>query len=168
MVSSPFRTESGADLHGPLFFIGCPSPAKARHFSRCMVSINALRERRSDFEVNDWILDSGAFTGLSRFGRYRHEVEEYAAEIKRWSACGRLLAAVSQDYMCEPFILEKTGLSVAEHQRLTIERYDALLPLVSVSVYLMPVLQGYRVSDYLTRGAYCRLSQLPSCWAILH
>jgi glycerol dehydrogenase-like iron-containing ADH family enzyme len=37
---------------------------------------------------------------------------------------------------------------VAEHQRRTIERYDALRPLVR-SVYLMPVLQGYLVHEYL-------------------
>ena len=61
--------------------------------------------------------------------------------------CGQLLAAVSQDYMCEPVILEQTGLSIEEHQRLTIERYDALSTLVSVP--LMPVLQGFRVNDYL-------------------
>jgi hypothetical protein len=148
MTSVRFRTESSADLHGPLFFIGCPSPAKAQHFERCMISINALRKRQSDFAVNDWILDSGAFSELSRFGSYRHSVEEYAREVSRWSRCSNLLAAVSQDYMCESFILEKTGLSIAEHQRLTIERYDALRPLVSV--YLMPVLQGFRISDYLT------------------
>lgn len=143
-----FRTKTDTATDEPLFFIGCPSPAKARHFARCMVSINALRKRQSDFIVNDWLLDSGAFTELSRFGHYRHSVEDHAGEVSRWSRCGNLLAAVSQDFMCEPFILEKTGLSVSEHQRLTIERYDAILPLVSVPV--MPVLQGYRVSDYLS------------------
>src|SRR6266545_2073095 len=116
-MNSPI--ESSAELHRPLFFIGSRSLANAQHFDRCMISINELRKRRSDFKVNDWILDSGAFTELSRFGRYRHGVDDYAAEIRRWLVCGRLLAAVSQDYMCEPFILDKTGLSVAEHQRLT-------------------------------------------------
>src|SRR5262249_13668587 len=130
---------------------GCPSPAKAKHFARCMISINSLRKRQSDFEVNEWILDSGAFSELSRFGHYRHSVEAYAREVSRWSRCGVLLAAVSQDYMCEPFILERTGLTVAEHQRLTIERYDALLSLISETFFeVLPVLQGFRVSDYLT------------------
>jgi hypothetical protein len=62
--------------------------------------------------------------------------------------CGDLVAAVAQDYMCEPWIVAKTGLSVGEHQRLTIERYDALLPMVK-GVYVMPVLQGYELRDYL-------------------
>ena len=146
-MSSRFCTKS-QNAGGPLFFIGCPSPAKAQHFARCMVSINTLRKRQSDFVVNDWILDSGAFSELSRFGSYRHSVEEYAAEIARWSRCGNFLTAVSQDYMCESFIVQKTGLTIPDHQRLTIERYDALRSLVSVP--LMPVLQGFRISDYLT------------------
>lgn len=160
-----FCTKSMTTTNEPLFFIGCPSPAKAQHFDRCMVSINALRKRQSDFIVNDWILDSGAFTELSRFGAYRHSVEDYAREVLRWSRCGNLLAAVSQDYMCESFILEKTGLSVREHQRLTIERYDALLSLIQeTSLPVLPVLQGFRVSDYLNHiDAYgARLG--PGAW----
>ena len=49
--------------------------------------------------------------------------------------------------MCEDWILEKSGLTVEDHQRLTIERYDALLPLIDV--YLMPVLQGFSIESYL-------------------
>src|SRR6185437_7990045 len=61
---------------------------------------------------------------------------------------GNLLAAVSQDYMCEPFIVEKTGLSVAEHQALTIERYDTLLT-CNTGVLIMPVLQVFHPDDYV-------------------
>lgn len=57
-------------------------------------------------------------------------------------------AAVAQDYMCEPFMLAKTGLTVADHQRLTIERYDALLACDTAGVRVMPVLQGYAPADY--------------------
>lgn len=146
-----------------MFFVGLHQPTDAKHFDRAFVSVNRLRGRRKAVAALEWIMDSGAFTEISTHGRYRHSVEDYAAEINRWdTAASGLIAAVSQDYMCEPFIIEKTGLSVEEHQRLTIERYDALLPLVSV--YLMPVLQGYAVGDYvrhiemygdrLTRGAW--------------
>jgi hypothetical protein len=102
-------------------------------------------------EVGDWIMDSGAFTEISTFGRYRHGVEEYAAQIKRWAhnGSGKLLAAACQDYMCEPFIVEKTGLSVAEHQRLTIERYDALTMQDVGGVYILPVIQGFEPADYV-------------------
>ena len=93
-------------------------------------------------------MDSGAFSEISQHGRYRHEVSEYAAQIVRWSKCGNLLAAVTQDYMCEPFILKKTGLTVREHQSLTIQRYDELLR-CETGVYIMPVLQGYDPMDYI-------------------
>lgn len=101
--------------------------------------------------VGDWIMDSGAFTEISRHGRYRHSVDEYAAEIRRWATngSGRLLAAVAQDWMCEPFIVARTGLSVKEHQRLTIERYDALIALDTGGTYILPVLQGFEPADYV-------------------
>jgi hypothetical protein len=111
--------------------------------------VNRLRGRKSPFEVGDWIMDSGAFTEVSTHGGYRHSVREYAAEIRRWTDNGRLLAAVSQDYMCEPWIVERTGLSVLRHQELTIERYDALLAEDVAGVYILPVLQGYEAADYV-------------------
>ncbi len=95
------------------------------------------------------MMDSGAFTEIAGYGEFRMSVRAYACEIKRWSRCGRLLAAVAQDYMCEPFMLAKTGLSVDDHQRLTIERYDALLECNTSGVYIMPVLQGYAPADYV-------------------
>jgi hypothetical protein len=113
-----------------------------------MISVNQLRKRRSSFVVGDWILDSGAFTEISRFGHYRYPVEEYAQQIERWKRCGNLLRAVAQDWMCEGFILKRTGLTVSDHQRLTIERYDELCALVT-DVEIMPVLQGYRVHEYM-------------------
>lgn len=113
-----------------------------------MVSVKRLTDRRSDFAVHDWLLDSGAFTELRDHGHYRQPVDVYARAVRRWAGCGRLLAAVSQDYMCEPFILAQTGLTIADHQRLTIERYDALYRLVPATT-IMPVLQGYAPQNYV-------------------
>jgi hypothetical protein len=131
------------------FFVGLHQPSDAHRFPRCMVSVNRLRKRVSDFAVNDWMLDSGAFTELSSHGHYRSTPEEYGAQVRRWARCGNLLGAVSQDYMCEPFILEKTGLTTLQHQRLTIERYQALRVAVGSAAYILPVLQGYRPAEYL-------------------
>lgn len=130
-----------------LFFVGLHQPSDARRIDRVCISINRLRNRRSDFQVGDWIMDSGAFTEISTHGCYRHSVNEYADDARRWIGNGNLLAIVAQDYMCEPFILAKTGLSLSEHQRLTIERYDALLA-ENLPVHVMPVLQGFAPSDY--------------------
>ena len=49
---------------------------------------------------------------------------------------------------------------VADHQRLTIERYDALVPLVKP--YVMPVLQGYTVGDYLRHLWPTAIASLPA------
>lgn len=129
------------------FFTGLHQPSDAKHFDASFVSVNRLRTRKSQFTVGEWIMDSGAFTEISTHGRYRHSVADYAREIRRWVGKGKLLAAVAQDWMCEPFIVEKTGLSVERHQVLTVERYDALLA-QETGVYILPVLQGYAPADY--------------------
>jgi len=100
------------------------------------------------FTANEWIMDSGAFTVLKTHGEYQTTVEEYAALIKKFSRCGDMVSAVSQDYMCEPFILGITRGTVASHQRMTIERYDALRSCDTGGIPIMPVLQGWEPSDY--------------------
>lgn len=134
------------------FYVGLHQPSDAQHFERCMVSVSRLRERRSDFQVNEWMMDSGAFMELKLHGQYRDSVATYAAQVRRWARCGQLVAAVAQDYMCEPFMLDRTGLSVATHQRLTIARYDALLA-EQTGVPILPVLQGYAPAEYLSHIA---------------
>lgn len=129
------------------FFVGLEEPSHAWAFKSAMISINRLRNRKRAFRANDWLMDSGAFTEISTHGRWRTDVGDYVKQIRQWATCGNLLAAVSQDYMCEPFILEKTGLSVADHQRLTIERYKALRS--ECGSIVMPVLQGFQPNDYV-------------------
>jgi len=131
------------------FYVGIGDIHHAHHFDGVFISVNRLRDRKSDFKVGDWIMDSGAFSTLLTHGCYPHPVEEYSGQIRRWATCGNLLAAVTQDYMCEPFMLEITGMTVAEHQRFTIERYDAILNLHNTDTYIMPVLQGYQTREYL-------------------
>lgn len=145
------------------FYVGLHQPSDARHFDRCMVSVSRLRKRRSDFDVGEWMMDSGAFMELKLFGRYRDSVATYAAHIRRWARCGRLMAAVAQDYMCEPFMLDRTGMDVATHQRLTIERYDALLA-EDVGTYILPVLQGYRPHEYVAHLAQYGARLVSGAW----
>lgn len=147
------------------FYPGLHQPSDARHFDRCMVSVTRLRKRKSDFIVNEWMMDSGAFMELKLFGCYRDSVAEYAAQIVRWRTCGQLVAAVAQDYMCEPFMLERTGMDVQTHQRLTIERYDSLQLLAAdTGVYILPVLQGYHPSDYAAHLVQYGTRLAPGAW----
>lgn len=131
------------------FFVGMHQPSDARHVPAAFISINRIRDRKSAFPVGDWIMDSGAFTTIAKHGGYPEPPSVYAAHIKRWATNGNLLAAVAQDYMCEPHMLAKTGLTVEDHQRLTIERYDELLAADTGGVYIMPVLQGYSPREYV-------------------
>jgi hypothetical protein len=138
------------------FYIGLHQPADAKHFDRCFVSINRLRERRSTFPAKEVIIDSGAFTEIDRYGDYRHEPKEYAAHINRWAEIlgPAMVAAVSQDYMCERFMLDKWSRTVAQHQAWTIARYDRIRAAVH-QAYVMPVLQGYTPAEYVTHiGQY--------------
>jgi hypothetical protein len=132
-----------------IFYVGLHHPGDAKHFQRAFISINTIRTRRKPIETASWIMDSGAFTEISTHGAYRTDPADYAEQINRWAESPNPpIAAVSQDYMCEPFITEKTGLSVPDHQRLTVERYDAIRPRLA-GAYLMPVLQGFTPAEYV-------------------
>lgn len=113
-----------------------------------MVSVTRLLDRRSQFWVNDWIMDSGAFSQLIRYGGFTISESDYAERINFFAKTGNLLAAVTRDWMCEEIILNKTGKTVAEHQKLTIKGFESLRPLVQVPI--LPVLQGYTPQDYVS------------------
>jgi hypothetical protein len=147
-----------------MFFCGLHQPSDAKQISRAFISVNRLRTRRSDISAKGkWIMDSGAFTTIAKFGGYPSPISEYAAEIRRWSRSPGLLAAVAQDYMCEPHMLAKTGLTVIEHQRLTIERYDDLIA-ENVGVYVLPVLQGYAPDEYVSHVRQYGARLEPGMW----
>lgn len=146
------------------FFVGLDDVYNAKHFDCAFISVNRLRRRKGPFAVGDWIMDSGAFTTISKHGGYPEPVSEYAAQIKRWSGNGKMLAAVAQDYMCEAHMLERTGLTVAEHQRLTIERYDDLLCCDVGGATIMPVLQGYQPQEYVEHIRQYGARLTPGMW----
>jgi hypothetical protein len=132
-----------------IFYVGMHQPSDAHRFPRACISINRVRGRMKPVSCPDVLLDSGAFTELHIHGRYRHNVAVYASEVRRLHSCGvlNITAAVAQDYMCEPFMLAKTGLTISDHQRMTIERFDALT-MESLPVPIMPVIQGFAPDDY--------------------
>jgi hypothetical protein len=143
-----------------IFFVGIHQPSDAHRFAHCMISINRLLRLRAKPTIRRWLMDSGAYTTIDKHGGYPRPPEEHAERIWEYRGLGILMAAVSQDYMCEPHMLERTGLTIADHQRLTIERYDRIkahlhhlesrrLPGTPGAPYLMPVLQGYAPADYV-------------------
>lgn len=129
-------------------------PNKAHRVPAAFISFNALRGRKSGFRPppKGWVMDSGAFTTVNKHGGYPESAKAYGVEAARLSSMTPgLLAIVAQDYMCEPFVLAKTGLTIADHQRLTVERYDELAEvwdLFDGRCPVMPVLQGFAPEDY--------------------
>lgn len=92
-----------------------------------------------------WALDSGGFTELSMHGRWATTMSEYVEATQRYSEqIGQLDWAAPMDWMCEPFVIEKTGLSVREHQERTVQNY---LDLRDRGPFI-PVLQGWTLADY--------------------
>ena len=91
-------------------------------------------------------MDSSAFTRISA-GKPHLLVREYANHINRWARCGHMDAAVSQDYMREPFVLSVTGLTIEQHQDLRTPNYLDLLD-QDPRVYIIPVIQGFTPAQY--------------------
>lgn len=104
--------------------------------------------------LTGWALDSGGFSELSLFNQWRTTPETYVDAVRRYSdEIGQLEWAAPQDWMCEPVMLAKTGLDVAEHQRRTVTNFLRLQDLwrerTDDESPFMPVLQGWVRDDYL-------------------
>lgn len=96
-----------------------------------------------------YAIDSGGFTELSSYGAWRTPPEDYISECRRLrDECGVFDFAAPQDWMCEPFIVAKTGLSVEEHQKRTIKSFLSLRD-AAPDIPFIPVLQGWTLEDYL-------------------
>ena len=132
------------------------------------VSFGRLRKRRRlPDPAAPVFLDSRGFSEISQHGRYTFTPAEYAAFVRRardqWG--GRLAHASIMDLMCEPPMLVKTGKSIPEHQRLTVESWLTLNG-IDESLPWVPVLQGWKCEDYhdcldLYERAGVRLASLP-------
>lgn len=132
------------------FYLGAHHPhwlASAR--VPLFVSRRALaRYKTLPRAVAPWALDSGGFTELSMHGRWTLSARDYAAEVRRYlNEIGQLAWAAPQDWMCEPDMLKRTGLSVAVHQRLSVANFLELRE-VAPDLPWVPVLQGWASGEY--------------------
>jgi hypothetical protein len=110
--------------------------------------------------TTDWALDSGAFTELLINGKWTVTPRAYADMCLRLrDGCGRMDFCAIQDWMCEKQIIEGgvisgrkapgTGLSLKDHQKLTVESYFTLKGL-EPDLPFLPVIQGFELDEYLT------------------
>lgn len=115
------------------------------------LSFHRLRERKKALPraKGPWALDSGGFTELSQKGNWTIPAEEYADKtITFLEQAGSLDFAAIQDWMCEPIVRAKTGMTTGEHQRLTCLSYCELRR-IAPAVPWAPVIQGWEFDDYL-------------------
>ncbi|MFD1145924.1 deazapurine DNA modification protein DpdA family protein [Saccharothrix hoggarensis] len=141
----------------PYFYLGTH---RARHLEQSPVPLFVpvqalLRYQRHGHQhmpkarVN-YALDSGGYSHIAKYGEWTISPEEYGGAVYRFMEYVGYPPdfAAPQDFMCEPEIIRKTGLTVHLHQELTV---DSVLYLRHEFPHApwIPVLQGYRLDDYL-------------------
>lgn len=129
------------------------------------ISHRTLMKRKTlPVAVDRWALDSGAFTEIATYGKWKTTVPEYVEAVHRYSSeIGQMDWAAPMDWMCEPEMIEKTGLSVREHQYRTVQNF---LEIKDQGPFI-PALQGQTVADYERhvedyRDAGINLEDLPT------
>jgi hypothetical protein len=131
------------------FYLGTHVPV---HLERTEVpmflSRRVLEKRKSPVKsIAPWALDSGGFSELKLNGGWKITPDEYVETVNRLNKTPHLRWAAQQDWMCEAIMIEKTGLTVREHQRRTVENFLELRKL-DCDVPIIPVLQGYTMDEY--------------------
>jgi hypothetical protein len=115
------------------------------------VSWVRMRRQKTPFKKRArqaWALDSGGFSEIAKHGRWTSTPAQYVEAVEQYmDEVGGMEWAAQQDWMCEPHMIEKTGLSVREHQERTVANF---LELRSLAPHLpiAPVLQGWELDDY--------------------
>ncbi|MFD6967163.1 hypothetical protein [Streptomyces sp. NPDC059949] len=95
-----------------------------------------------------WALDSGGFTEITKYGEWRTSPQQYVQQIRRYrDEVGNLAWASQQDFMCEDQALRMTGLTIDEHQDLTVANLLTLRELAP-ELPIIPVLQGWLRPHY--------------------
>lgn len=134
------------------FFLGTHQPHWLKLLSiPLMVSHRTLaRYRVLPRAAGAWFKDSSGFTRLFLEGSWDSlPAAQFVAETRRYALeVGNMQYAAPRDWMCEPVILKKTGLSIAEHQQRTVDDYQDLRERAP-EVPWTPVLQGWSLDDYL-------------------
>jgi len=113
-----------------------------------MISAGSLwKEKQANFmnkrtwQWPDFILDSGGFVALNKWGDYPYTPDQYLSLVERMNPSW----AASMDYPCEPNIAKGTKLTIQERITATVEN---AVYLSSKDSRIVPVLQGYTAKEY--------------------
>ena len=115
--------------------------AEAVIISACGLWTGKRFMRKRHWIWSDWVLDSGGFIALDKWGEYPFSPDDYLKLVDErkpsWAA--------SMDYPCEPDIARKSMLSNAERIEKTV---DLAAYLCKRNDRIVPVVQGYTVAEY--------------------
>jgi hypothetical protein len=109
--------------------------------------------------------DSGAFTEITRYGEWRYDPDRFGGVVTRILdnvGTPPVFCAV-QDMPCEPRSLAASGLAVPLHQGLTTESVCYLRSEFR-HVPWIPILQGWRVADYVHHVALYQKAGIDLTW----
>jgi len=143
-------TPGDVPAEGPDFWLGAHHPRwlSTIGLPLCVSRRNLAGRRTLPRAAAPWFGDSGGFTELSLNGGWTISAATYATEVRRFhDEIGRMAHAAPQDWMCEPGMLAKTGLTIAEHQARTVGNFLDLKA-ADPDLPIIPVLQGWAVADY--------------------
>lgn len=131
-------------------YLGVWNLKHARNAPHFMYSLRRLKERISPvpFDNMDWIMDSGAFSEINLNGKYTFTPDEYLHYVELHQP--KLF--FNMDWMCEPFVLQKTGLTIKEHQERTIYNQIKIMDILDnydIKGKFAGCIQGWITEDYL-------------------
>ena len=122
----------GSSWHWPLPYL-----------PRVMLSYNMLRKIKTLWKIDiPFMMDSGAFAVILKYGKYPFTQEEYASGIQKWHPD----IAWTMDYPCEPSVQKKGHYDPVSAQEMTI---DNQIKLLDLNANTQMVVQGWTVQDYL-------------------
>jgi hypothetical protein len=108
-----------------------------------MLSYNMLRKIKTAWGINiPFMMDSGAFAVILKYGKYPYSPEEYASGIAKWQPD----IAWTMDYPCEPSVQKRGSYNSRTAQEMTI---DNQIRLLEMNTNTQMVVQGWTISDYL-------------------
>ncbi|MFF2184604.1 hypothetical protein [Streptomyces sp. NPDC058155] len=137
-------------MSAPVFYLGAP-PAFMKYTDvPLFISNRPLSKLKNLYRSQGpTAVDSAGFSEVSENGSWDKgpTPRQYAGQVRRYVDEVGIVWAAPQDWMCEPWITAKTGLSVVEHQARTVGNYLDLKA-IDPSLPIIPVLQGWTVAEY--------------------
>ena len=122
----------GSSWHWPLPYL-----------PRVMLSYNMLRKIKAPWNIDiPFMMDSGAFAVILKYGKYPYSPEEYASGIEKWHPD----IVWTMDYPCEPSVQKRGDYNTKKAQEMTI---DNQIKLLDLNASTQMVIQGWTINDYL-------------------